>query len=82
VLFENRGPVLGIAFGVLLGGLILRSFIPPILYVVPLSMDGIALMVMQGTPLPPIFVSQLISTAVLSILFILVALWRFQRTEL
>jgi ABC-2 type transport system permease protein len=82
VLFESRGPVLGIAFGVLLGGLILRSFIPPLLYVLPLSMDGIALMVMQGTPLPPIFVSQLISTAVLSSVFTLVALWRFQRTEL
>jgi ABC-2 type transport system permease protein len=82
VLFESRGPVMGIAFGVMFGGLILRNFIPPILYVLPLTMDGIALMVVQGIPLPAMFVSQVIATAILSIVFILVALWRFQRVEL
>jgi ABC-2 type transport system permease protein len=82
VLFEVRGPVLGIAFGLMFGGLIIRNFIPQILYVLPLSMDGIALAVVQGIPLPTILVSQVISTAVLSILFVLVALWRFQHVEL
>jgi len=82
VLFESRGPVLGIAFGILFGGLMMRSFIPQILYALPLSMDGIALMVFQKIALPAILVSQLISTAVLSIVFIVVALWRFQRVEL
>lgn len=82
VLFESRGPVLGIAFGIMFGGLMIRSFFPQILFVLPLSMDGIALMVFQGMALPAILVSQLISTVVLSIAFILVALWRFQRVEL
>jgi ABC-2 type transport system permease protein len=82
VLFESRGTVLGIAFGLMFGGLILRNFIPPLLYVLPLSIDGIAQTVVQGIPLPAMFVSQVIATAVLSIVFVLVALWRFQHTEL
>jgi ABC-2 type transport system permease protein len=82
VLFESRGPVLGIAFGVLWGGMILRNFIPQILYVLPLGMEGVAMGVVQGIPLPAMYVSELISTAVLSILFTLVALWRFQKIEL
>jgi hypothetical protein len=36
----------------------------------------------QGIPLPALYVSELISTAVLSILFTLVALWRFHKVEL
>ncbi len=82
VLFESRGPVLGIAFGVMWGGMILRNFIPQILYVLPLGMEGVALGVVQGIPLPAIYVSELISTAVLTIVFTLVALWRFQHIEL
>jgi len=82
VLFESRGPVLGIAFGFLWGGMILRNFFPWILYVLPYSMEGIALTVEQGMPLPAMYVSELISTTVLSIVFILVALWRFQHIEL
>jgi len=82
VLFESRGPVLGIAFGVMFGGMILRNYIPQILYVLPLSMESIALMVVQGMPLPAMFISQVIATAVLSVVFLLVALWRFQHVEL
>ncbi len=81
VLSESRGKVLGIAFGVMWGGMILRNLIPQIGYVLPTTMDGIALGVLMGMPLPAMFVSQLISTAVLSIVFILAALWRFQHEE-
>jgi hypothetical protein len=45
-------------------------------------MEGIALMLFQGMPLPAIFVSQLIATFVWSVIFIFLALYRFQRTEL
>lgn len=82
VLFESRGPVLGIALGIFLGGSLLKSFFPQILYVLPLSMDSIAFTTMQRMPLPAMLVSQLIATAVLSIVFVLVALWRFRRIEL
>ncbi len=82
VLFESRGPVMGIAFGVMFGGMIFANLVPQIAYVLPLSMDGIAQSVVQGMPLPAIFVSQLLATTVLSIVFVLVALWRFQRVEL
>jgi ABC-2 type transport system permease protein len=81
-LFESRGPVLGIALGIMFGGLLIRNLIPQILYVLPSSMDSIALMVVQGVPLPAMFVSQVIAAAVLSIVFTLAALWRFQHTEL
>ena len=82
VLFESRGPALGIAFGVVFGGMIIGSLIPPINYVLPVSMDRIAQVIMLGIPLPAMFVSQLIASAVLSIVFILVALWHFQHIEL
>jgi ABC-2 type transport system permease protein len=82
VLFESRGAVLGIAFGIMWGGMILRNFFPQILYVLPFGMEGVALGVVQGIPLPAMYVSELISTAALSILFTLLALWRFQHIEL
>ena len=76
-----RGPVLGIAFGIIFGGMLIVNYVPKIAYVLPVAMDKIALLVTQGMPLPAMMVSELISTPVLSILFILVALWRFQHIE-
>jgi ABC-2 type transport system permease protein len=82
VLFESRGPVLAIAFGIMFGGRIIANYVPQIAYVLPVSMDGVAVAVGQGVPLPAMLVSQVISAAVLSIVFILVALWRFKHIEL
>lgn len=82
VLLESRVPLLGIAFGVMFGGMILSRFIPQIAYVLPVTMDTIGLTLSMGAPLLPMFVSQLIATAILSTVFILVALWRFQYKEL
>lgn len=82
VLFQSRGPVMGIPFGILLGGGFIASFIPQIAYVLPVTMDKIAQFLVLGNPLPAMFVSQVISATVLSIVFILVALWRFQHIEL
>ena len=81
VLFESRGPVIGITFGVMLGGMLISNFIPQITYVLPVTMDKVAMVLVLGIPLPAMFVSQVISAAVLSIVFILVALWRFQHNE-
>jgi ABC-2 type transport system permease protein len=82
VLSPSRGPVLGIALGVMFIGRLLGGFFPPLVYVLPVTMDGVAQVLLLGMPLPVMFISQMISTAVLTIVFTLVALWRFQRTEL
>jgi ABC-2 type transport system permease protein len=81
VLSESRGPVLGISFGIMLGGMLLSNLVPYIAYVLPVTMDKVAQVLVIGMPLPVMFVSQVISTAVLSIVFILVALWHFQHKE-
>jgi ABC-2 type transport system permease protein len=82
VLFQSRGPVLGVALGAMFVGRLLASFFPPMAFVLPVTMDGVAQMLMLGMPLPAMMISQVISTAVLTAVFILVALWRFQRIEL
>jgi hypothetical protein len=82
VIFEQRGPVLGIAFGLMFGGLILSAFVPGLTYILPLNMDKIAVAAVQGQDLPAQAIAQLISTAILSLLFTLIALWRFQHEEL
>jgi ABC-2 type transport system permease protein len=81
VLFESRGPVLAIAFGVMIGGMFSAATLPQVGYILPIGMDKISLMVALGQPLPTADVSQVISTAVLSIMFTLVAIWRFQHKE-
>ena len=78
VLFDQRGPVLGTAFGIMFGGMILASIVPQIGYILPLNMDQAALTLAQGQPLPEMAVSQLITTAVWSFIFIIVALLRFR----
>jgi ABC-2 type transport system permease protein len=81
VVFEQRGPVLGVAFGVMFGGLIAAQFAPQVSYFLPVNMDKIALAVSQSQPLPGMAISQLVATAAWSLLFTGIALWRFQRTE-
>jgi ABC-2 type transport system permease protein len=80
-IFEQRGSVLGIAVGVLLGGMIASQFTQLVSYFLPVNMPDIAVAVIQGQPLPVIAISQLVTTGAWSILFIIVALLRFRREE-
>jgi ABC-2 type transport system permease protein len=80
-IFEQRGAVLGIAVGVLLGGLIASQFTALVSYFLPVKMPDIALALVQGQPLPAIAIAQLVTTAAWSLLFTLVALFRFGREE-
>jgi len=82
VLFEQRGPVLGAAFGIMFGGMIIATIFPQINYILPLSLDQFALSLSQGQALPVMAVSQLVMTSVWSVTFLVVALRRFQRIEL
>lgn len=80
-MFEQRGAVLGIAVGVLMGGLIASQFTPLVSYFLPVSMPNIALALMQGQPLPTIAISELVTVGAWSLLFTLVAMLRFRREE-
>jgi ABC-2 type transport system permease protein len=82
VLFESRRPVMGIAIGVMLGGTIIIQIFPQLTFALPFGMDKIAMLVALGMPIPAMSVAGVIVTVVSSIVFILVALWRFQRIEL
>jgi hypothetical protein len=62
--------------------LIATQFTNLVSYFLPVKMSDIAVGVMQGLPVPTIAVSQLVTAGVWSILFTLVALWRFGREEL
>lgn len=81
VFFDNRVPVLGITFGVYIGGLLLVSFVPEIAYILPVSLQEITLAIAQGNSLPAVYVIELIAMVVLSIVFLLVALFQFHREE-
>jgi len=81
VLFQQRGPGLGIAFGMMLGGLITGNLVPQIAFVLPVQMHQISFALARGQPLPPPAISEIVSTAILTLLFVVVALWRFEREE-
>jgi ABC-2 type transport system permease protein len=82
VLFESRGPVLGIAIGVMFLGMQVTRWIPQTTFVLPFGLDAITLSVSSGAALPTMAIPKVIATTlVLSIAFILLALWRFQRNE-
>lgn len=81
-LFEARGPVLGIAIAVIFLGRLAAQYLPKIALATPFTLDGIALGLASNSPLSSMAIVGIIVTAIFSIVFILVALWRFQHTEL
>jgi ABC-2 type transport system permease protein len=81
VLFETRGKVLGFVIGVYFVCQIAKSFLPQIALALPSTMDAASVALALGQPLMPIQVVGVISIATLSLVFILVALWRFQHEE-
>ncbi len=86
VLFHSRGPVIGIPLLVIFGNN-LAGLLPWLGKVMPwnLVMDlgpdrpALAVLLAQGQPLPTIL--PILGTLALTIIFIAVALWRFQREE-
>lgn len=79
--FEQRGPVLAGTFGILVGGLVVSQFLPKLTYILPLSMDKIALSILQGQPLSLPMMYELITAGLFSLLFTVAALWRFGDEE-
>jgi hypothetical protein len=86
--FDSRGPVIGIPLGILFMQQNLIGFLPALRYVLPWNLvvpigntNPLAISFLLKTPLPQ---DQLITLAVIvveSILFVLIALWRFNREE-
>jgi ABC-2 type transport system permease protein len=82
VMFEQRGPVLAGTLGVLIGGIIFSQFVPKLGYILPLTMDRVAMTFIRQEPLPSALGFELISAGLFSILFIVAALWKFEEAEL
>lgn len=83
--FSSRRPVVGIALGVLFGQLmfsdLITIWIPWIRWVEPNTLIMLADQYLHDLPLPVEWRSAALVTAGLSILFVILALWRFRRDE-
>lgn len=79
VLFQSRGPLLAIALGSLLGG----SLVPiaSIVQFTPWRLGDLVTLPVMGMDLPPIAATMLGATALWTIAFIVVAIWRFNKQE-
>jgi ABC-2 type transport system permease protein len=81
-LFSTRGPVTGIAMGFLFSGLVLPNFLPQsVSLAFPWNLSRVAVGLVQGSELPSIWPIPVIATALWTVLFMAVALWRFAREE-
>jgi len=84
--FDTRGPVLGIAMAVAIGsmlsiGNLFAGFLPRIVLLLPEAIPGILTLLVQGEPLPDVWPIPIILMSVYSLLFVVLAIWRFKREE-
>lgn len=81
-LYNARGPVVGIGIALVMSGLLLKGFIPPVIAMVtPWYLPDISASVAVQTPLPGNWFVPLVATGCWIVLFTAVALWRFSREE-
>jgi ABC-2 type transport system permease protein len=81
-LFSTRGPISGIAMGVLFVGFLPPNLVPQAArLVLPWSLNGSAIGLVLGSELPAGWAIPLIATVLWTVLFLGVALWRFGREE-
>lgn len=84
-LLSDRGPVIGIPIGILFSAMFLMGYVGQIAYLMPWmiipsgSVQGLAIEVMLGQPLTTI--TPILATVVWIVVFVGVALWRFEREE-
>jgi len=81
-IFNNRGPILGIALASVLGGGMLGGFIKPLLYVTPWMLPKVAVLTATGQAIPAeMGIASLVATALWSVVFIFVAFAKFEKME-
>jgi len=84
-LLASRGPVLGIGLGFLFAGIFLPSIFPIGMVIFPWSLPGLSMMLALGADaagaISTTAIIPLLATIMWTVLFIVVALWRFERQE-
>lgn len=81
-LYSSRGPVAAIGLGFLFSGQIFPNFLPAwVTMLLPWKLSELAPAMALGQPLPPGWPIPLIATAIWTVVFIGMALWRFGREE-
>jgi ABC-2 type transport system permease protein len=81
-LFSGRGSVSAIGLGFLFGGQIFPNFLPQwVTMLFPWKLSGLATALALGQPLPPGWIIPIIATLAWTIVFIVIALRRFEREE-
>jgi ABC-2 type transport system permease protein len=80
--FANRPPILALTLGSLLGGSVLGGFAEFLLYLTPWSLAKIASATAADMPLPQAMqVYPLFATTIWCVVFVLLSIWKFERTE-
>ncbi len=81
-IFRTRGPVLGIGLASILGGNLLGGLFKPLFYVTPWLLPKLASLIASGESLPPeIGIIPLTTTLLWIVIFIFLAIIKFERTE-
>ncbi len=81
-IFNNRGPILGIALGSVLGGGMLGNLVKPLLYVTPWMLPKVAVLTATGQAITAeMGIASLVATALWSVVFIFVAFAKFEKME-
>lgn len=81
-IFNNRGPILGFALGSVLGGGLLGNFIKPLFFVTPWMLPEVAWLTATGQALSAeTGIASLVATVLWCVIFIFVALAKFEKME-
>lgn len=80
--FNSRGPIAGIGIGMTMAGLLLKNFIPMrVMITTPWPLPDIAGGLALGLELPSVWPIPVMATAILTLVMVILALWRFGREE-
>jgi ABC-2 type transport system permease protein len=80
--YNARGPVSGVSLGFLFSGLILPNILPQwITLIFPWPFAELARALVAGKSIPSVWPIPVMATIIWTILFVLIALWRFEHEE-